>query len=213
MRTRSRLTLLFFLSTMIACAARTEVADDDEDLDASSPDAAQDVTVPDVTPPPPPDDAQPPPPPPDDAEPPPPPPDDAEPPPPPQIDAAPPPPPPIDAGPPDAPETTCPDQCTSNHECENQCTPQLEQGRYCCDKQTSSCFAWVDRHCPTPKSSTPALIERRFAALALFRHHGHVDRQTRLELHVARRVDPRELHRHALNDLHEISRRVVRREQ
>jgi len=153
---RARLVFVLMTGISMACAARTEIADDEDDLDASSPDAAQDVTVIDVTPPPPPDDATPPP---DDATPPPPPPIDAAPPPPPDdaapppppIDAAPPPPPddagppPIDAGP---PPTTCPDPCHSNHECEHQCSPPLESGRYCCDKQTETCFAYAGFLCP-----------------------------------------------------------------
>ncbi len=129
--------LLFGFASLIvvACAARTDLGTLEES-DSSVPDANIDVTLPDVT-----VDVTPPPPPPDDVI---------------VVDVTPPPPPPDDAStdviiidaPDDAPVTTCPDNCTSNHECEQQCTPKLLSGRYCCDEQTNSCYAWSGKHCP-----------------------------------------------------------------
>lgn len=129
---RSTLVFVFFASSLLACAARTELSDLDADEDDSS---VADVSV-DVTPPP--DDATvdvKPPPPPDDAS------VDVI-----VLDVTPP---PIDA--PDdvePPPISCPDPCFSNHECEKQCTPQLSSGRYCCDEQTNTCYAWAGKHCP-----------------------------------------------------------------
>ena len=146
--------LLLFGATVVACAARTEIGDMDADteLDSSLPDVEEpDVSLPDVSPPP--DDVividvTPPPPPPFDAEPPP---FDAQPPP---FDAEPP---PFDAEPPpDDGGTTCPDTCTHNHECQKQCTPHLTTGRYCCDQETETCYAWTGNHCP------PQIIDAGF---------------------------------------------------
>ena len=130
---RSFLLLLFVPAAFVACAARTEIGDTvDDEPDSSLLDAPPpiDVSPPpddaiafDVSPPPPPDDAQPPPPP---------------------IDAAPP---PIDA-PDDVEVPSCPDTCFNNHQCEQQCTPHLQSGRYCCDDQTNTCYAWSGKHCP-----------------------------------------------------------------
>lgn len=47
---------------------------------------------------------------------------------------------------------SCPAACTSNHECESQCTPALESGRYCCDEQTSICYASSGATCPVSVS-------------------------------------------------------------
>ena len=48
---------------------------------------------------------------------------------------------PSDSGP------ECPSDCTSNHECESMC-PGLTSGRYCCDIQTGSCYAYPHHFCP-----------------------------------------------------------------
>ncbi|HEY1959945.1 MAG TPA: hypothetical protein VGH28_30260 [Polyangiaceae bacterium] len=126
---------LLFASAAIACAARTEISDldaDDEEPDSSFADvtppppddvSVPDVSVPDVTPPPPPDDAS----------------VDVI-----VLDVQPP---PIDA-PDDIEVPSCPDPCFSNHQCENECSPALVSGRYCCDEQTNTCYAWSGKHCP-----------------------------------------------------------------
>jgi len=146
---RRRLWFLALASLIAACAARTELADLDGSVDEDG--SVIDATIDQVEPPdgttidvtPPPEDALPPP---EDALPPP---EDALPPP---EDALPPPedalPPPEDSGPDAPPPPECPEDCTSNHECQTQCTPPLTQGRYCCDIQTGSCYAYPHHFCP-----------------------------------------------------------------
>lgn len=126
---RRPLFFLLFAPALVACAARSEISDldaDDEEPDSSLPD----VSV-DVAPPPPPEDAS--------------------------VDVI-----VLDVSPPpiDAPEDveedvesdveipSCPDPCFSNHQCEKQCAPALVSGRYCCDEQTNTCYAWAGKHCP-----------------------------------------------------------------
>jgi hypothetical protein len=127
---RRTLLLVWCGSVLAACAARTELSDLG-DVDAStSDDAAADATIGDA----PSDDAGPP---------------DTS------IDVfeelpavdAPDEPPVDDAGP-DVIVPLCPADCTSNHECQQQCTPHLSNGRYCCDQQTATCYAFAHHFCP-----------------------------------------------------------------
>lgn len=130
--TKVRVGMLVPICALVAagCAARTELEDPVDEIDASL-DVEQDVAL-DVTPPPPPDDVIVP-----DVTPPPPPPQDAS------VDVI------VVDAPDDAPLPWCPDDCTSNHECEKLCTPPLQSGRYCCDEQTNTCYAWSGKHCPS----------------------------------------------------------------
>ena len=125
---RRRLWFLALASLIAACAARTELADLEGSVDDDG--SVIDATIDQVEPPdgttidvtPPPEDALPPP-------------EDAL-------------PPPEDSGPDAPPPPECPEDCTSNHECQTQCTPPLTQGRYCCDIQTGSCYAYPHHFCP-----------------------------------------------------------------
>jgi hypothetical protein len=135
---RRTLLLVWCGSILAACAARTELSDLG-DMDASTDDAAADATLDHA----PSDDAGPP--------------DTSidvfdEPP---AFDAPDEPPlfdapdePPIDDAGPDVIGPLCPADCTSNFECQQQCTPHLSSGRYCCDQQTATCYAFAHHFCP-----------------------------------------------------------------
>lgn len=47
----------------------------------------------------------------------------------------------IDAGP------QCIADCTHNFQCEQTC-PTLQTGRWCCDEQIGTCYAFAGKHCP-----------------------------------------------------------------
>lgn len=47
----------------------------------------------------------------------------------------------IDTGP------QCIPDCTHNFQCEQTC-PTLQSGRWCCDEQIGTCYAFAGKHCP-----------------------------------------------------------------
>ncbi len=47
----------------------------------------------------------------------------------------------VDAGP------QCIPDCTHNFQCEQTC-PTLQTGRWCCDEQVGTCYAFSGKHCP-----------------------------------------------------------------
>ncbi len=53
----------------------------------------------------------------------------------------------VDAGVDGGPE--CVPDCTHNFQCEVTCPP-LSTGRWCCDEQTNTCYAFAGKHCPNP---------------------------------------------------------------
>lgn len=135
---RSAWLLVLVVPSFVACGARSELRDvdgSDEETDSSVPDVTFDVSPPDVVPP-----------------------IDVI-----VVDVTPPPPPPVDASDdppedvaPDVPDDvepppSCPDTCASDNECQQQCTPPLQNGVYCCDQQTATCYAWSgNTFCPVP---------------------------------------------------------------
>ncbi len=49
--------------------------------------------------------------------------------------------------PPPPPPPSCGTSCTHNYQCELTCAP-LPSGRWCCDEQVGTCYAWSGKHCP-----------------------------------------------------------------
>ncbi len=108
---------------LCACGSRSELGIDDE-FDASLPDASQDVALQDVT-----------------------------------LDVV------IDTTPVDASDGAvkdaaldvietdggpqCIPDCMHNFQCEVTCPP-ISMGRWCCDEQTNTCYAFAGKHCPNP---------------------------------------------------------------
>ncbi len=114
-------TVLLLAPLVLACGARTELSEVDDDFDSSMSEDAQDGSSNDVIIPDAPQQDSPA----DDS-----PVDDVI-----EIDVGPPPPP------------VCAPDCTSNAECESTCPP-ITMGRYCCDELTNTCYATPHHHCP-----------------------------------------------------------------